>query len=218
MLNDADVQRRMVLSSTSNSKLTKEEQEELAKLQIGHARSVAEEFAALIAREISAAGIDLVEDFGYTARERLMDEIANQPLPSPDQIVPELYSSILQRVANAKIQANAVTREARKRADDLTSLRNSLTSIGLSMSVEDSQWRAEASVSPPLQSLTREANKAVSHAKYCEAAYQSVKETLFALNWMMENWDRIHLQRTTTLHPEGEVDNAHRDSVWSEPL
>jgi hypothetical protein len=193
----------------SNTKLTSDDQEELAGLELAHAQEVAVQFGQMVQQKMGEFGLESARAFDYAHRATKAEQLADVKLPDPDQIVPTMYSQLLYSIENNLIEANAIAREARRRADKLTGLLEALALRWLAMTIETTQWKAEAAGAAALQRLRLEVNEAKAHAKFCESAHDTVKSKLFALNWMMLNWDRIHHQVN---RPTGGNENGNRYS------
>ena len=186
----AEVLRRVALSRLPNSKLTIDDQQELAKLQQEHGEKAIEKFLPLALEEIAKVGIDMATDFGYANREAIAGRLADLPLPDADQVVPETYAKALYSVENAIIQVSGLVRQARARYDLISGTLDTLETIWRSMSVETVEWKADAAVALTLQSIRRETTLAKAHAGVCDNCYEVVRSKIFTLNWMMNNYDR----------------------------
>ncbi len=214
LIDPAEKARRIALGRVSNSKLTVEDQEELAALELKHDTVLKQAFEKMV--QARCADLDNDRLYNYNARQQQIEQLANVSLPDPDQIVPQQYGRILHNLQTNLIEANAITREARRRADDLNGLLDSLAVVWRGITVETVEWRADSAAATILFALRDEAVKAKAHARLCESCYDLIRSKLFALNWMMENYDRFHSGGQTT--PGGYTNNESGHPNWPEPL
>jgi hypothetical protein len=85
-----------------------------------------------------------------------------------------------------------LARQARAHYDEISSLLTTLETAWRSMTVETVEWRALAAASDALFDLRKKVGIAKAHAAYCENCHEVVRSKVFALRWMMENYDRQH--------------------------
>lgn len=178
--------RRMALSRLPNSKLSLNQQEELVDLELEEHIEALETF-----RQKVAARWTQVE-CNYGEREMLADQYADAPMPEPDRIDPWRFSTLLYEQQTALLQTGALARQARARYDELNSILDTLETEWQALTVETVEWRAKAAAAPVLGDLRLEVGRAKAHAAYCENAHEQVRSKIFALRWMMENYDRQH--------------------------
>lgn len=172
------------------SRLSSGARDEEKNLRLARLEQEGEEWALGVLRSVVEA-VDIA-DWDYVQRENLAEEAGNVNLPQPDQIEPHSAHQLLRRLSSLRIQANAITRQAERRARLLDDALESIMGQWKALTVETTEWKAEASAAAVLEPLRKERSRAKAHAAFCGRCLDSIKDTILELHWILENWDRFN--------------------------
>jgi len=168
----AEIDRLNILSKLSAGKRTEKDTQEMVRLEREAEEYASLAFAQIVEQVVSELPMD---GFDYNGREKQAHDRASVELPG-------------------------LAREAQRRAATFESAYDRLLDSWKGMSVMGTEWKVDAGAASLLYTLRKERDRAKIHARYCTACFDAVDRTLLALKWMLENWDRYHLQQPKTVN------------------
>lgn len=188
----AQVDRFRFLSGLTAGKRTTAESEELAETERELEEAALAQMRTLIQQEIAVLP---TKEFDYALRESSASQCADLQLPEADRITPDIAHRLYQQMSAYKITANALAREAQLRADLYFSACDRLDTAWRGLTILTTEWKAAGDEAQLMNSLWAEKDRAKAHSRYCINCMETINDTLLTLKWMMENWERFHLNQ-----------------------